>query len=113
MTCLRRSSVKGATAERVPAVRRKCMRRGQVFGVDDADDVFGAAGFVVDGDAGVLVVNDGGAGGLDEGVGGEGDDFLPGRHDFADGDFFHLEGAVDEVFLKGGGGRRCGGRRWR
>ena len=35
---------------------------GDVFGVDDADDVLGAAVGVVDGDAGVLLFDDAGAG---------------------------------------------------
>ncbi len=73
----------------------------EIFGIDDADDVLGAAGFVVDGDAGMLMINDAGAGGLDEGVAGEGDDFLTRGHDFAHGDLVHFEGAVNEAFLKG------------
>ena len=35
---------------------------GDVLGVDDADDVLGAGGGVVDGDAGVLLVDDAGGG---------------------------------------------------
>ena len=85
---------------------------GDVFGVDDADDVLGAAGGIVDGDAGVLLVDDAGAGVLDEHVGGEREDSLARGHDFAGGDFVEFEGAVDERLLKlgehahaaGGGG---------
>ena len=75
---------------------------GQILGVDNADNVLGAAGFVVDGDAGVLAVNDLGAGFFNEQVGGQGEDFLAGRHDLADGDIVQLEGAVDEGLLKFG-----------
>ena len=85
---------------------------GDVFGVDDADDVVVAGGGVVDGDAGVLLFDDAGAGLLDGHVGGEGEDLAAGGHDLADGDVVELDGAVDDLFLKdrqqahaaGGGG---------
>ena len=72
---------------------------GDVFGVDEADDLFGAAGGVVDGDAGVLLVDDAGAGFLDEHVGGEREDALARDHDLAGGDLVELDGAVDDGFL--------------
>ena len=75
---------------------------GDVLGVDDADDVLGAVGGIVDGDAGVLLFDDAGAGVFDGHVGGEGEDFAAGGHDLADGDVVELDGAVDDLFLKGG-----------
>ena len=74
---------------------------GEVFGVEDADDVLGAALLVVDGDAGVLMVNEAGAGGFNERVAGQGDDLLTRGHDFAYGDLVDFEGAVDDTLLKG------------
>jgi len=73
---------------------------GEVFGVNDADDMFGAAGLVVDGDAAVLVIDDAGTGGFNEHVGGERDDFLAGGHNFADRGFVEFQGAMDESLLK-------------
>ena len=85
---------------------------GEVFRVDDADDVLGAAGFVVNGDAGAHVLDDLGGGRFDGQVGGQGKDLLAGGHDLADGHVFELEDAVDEGLLElgqnaeatGGGG---------
>ena len=85
---------------------------GDVFGVDDADDVLGTVRGVVDGDAGVLLLDDAGGGLLERHVGGEGEDLAARRHDLADGDVVELDGAVDDLFLKdreqahaaGGGG---------
>ena len=72
-----------------------------VLGVDDADDVLGAAGGVVDGDAGVLLLDDAGAGLLDGHVGGEREDLAARSHDLADGDVVQLDGAMDDLFLEG------------
>src|SRR5271170_1001446 len=73
---------------------------GDVFGVDDADDVLGASEGIVDGDARVLLFDDAGGGLLEGHVGGEGEDLAAGGHDLADGDVVGLDGAVDDLFLK-------------
>ena len=73
---------------------------GDVFGVDDADDVLGAGGGIVDGDAGVLLFDDAGGGLLERHVGREGEDLAAGGHDLADSDVVELDGAVDDLFLK-------------
>ena len=75
---------------------------GDVLGVDDADDAVGVGGGVVDGDAGVLLLDDAGAGVFDGHVGGEREDLAARGHDFAHGDVVELDGAMDDLFLKGG-----------
>src|ERR1035437_5496989 len=75
---------------------------GEVFGVDDADDVLGASGFVVDGDAGAHVLDDLCGGRFDGQDGGQGKDLLARGHDLADGHVFQFEGAVDECLLETG-----------
>src|ERR1035437_5073647 len=80
---------------------------GEVFGVDDADDVLGASGFVVDGDAGAHVLDDLCGGRFDGQDGGQGKDLLARGHDLADGHVFQFEGAEDEggrVFKEADGG---------
>ena len=86
---------------------------GDVLRVDDADDVLGTAGGVVDGNAGVLLFDDAGGGLLQRHVGREGEDFAAGRHDLADRDVVELDGAVDDLFLKDGQAGPCGEWRWR
>ena len=71
-----------------------------VLGVDDADDLLGAAGGVVDGDAGVLLFDDARAGLLDGHVGGQREDLAARRHDLANGDVVQLDGAMDDLFLE-------------
>ena len=62
----------------------------------------GAAGGIVDGDAGVLLLDDAGAGLLERHVGGEREDLAARRHDLAHGDVVELDGAMDDLFLKDG-----------
>ena len=85
---------------------------GDVLGINDADDEFGAAGGVVDGDAGVQLVDDAGACVLNEHVEGQGEDALTRRHDFAGRELVDFDGAVNEgllIFRKhAGAARGCG-----
>ena len=75
---------------------------GEVFGVDDADDVLGAAGLVVDRHAGAHMFDDLGAGRFDRQVRGQRKDLLPRGHDLADGHILQFQGAMDERLLKPG-----------
>jgi len=75
---------------------------GDVFGVDDANDVFEAGCRIVDGDAGVLLLHDTSGGLLDQHVCGEGEDLAARGHDLANGDVVELDGAVDDLLLKDG-----------
>ena len=61
MTWESRSSSEGRCAA-ADGRRAEVHEAGKVFGVDDADDVLGAAGLVVDGHARVEVLDDLGAG---------------------------------------------------
>ena len=84
------------------ATLRKMHEAGDIFGVGNADDVLGAVGGFVDGDAGVLLFDDAGAGLFDGEVGGEGEDFAARGHDLADGDVVEFDGSVDDLLLKDG-----------
>ena len=64
--------------------------------------MLGAAGGVVDGDAGVLLFDDPGGGLLKRHVGGEREDVAAWGHDLAYGDMIELDGAVDDLFLEDG-----------
>ena len=81
-----------------------------VLGVDDADDLLGAAGGVEDGNAGVLLLDDARAGLLDGHVGGEREDLAARSHDLADGDVVQLDGAMDDLFLEDGQQAHAAGR---
>ena len=85
---------------------------GEVSCIDDADDVLGATGFIVDRNTRAVAGDDLGAGFFKQHVGGQREDLLARGHDLADGNVVKFEGAVDERFLKlgqqahaaGGGG---------
>ncbi len=72
-----------------------------------------AGGGVVDGNAGVLLFDDAGGGLFDGHVGGKGEDLAARGHDFAHGDVAELDGAVDDLFLKGGEETHAAAWRWR
>ena len=69
----------------------------EIFGVEDSDDVFGAALRIVDGDAGVLLVDDAGQGIVEVEVGGQGKNSGARDHDLAGGDVVEFE-RVEEHF---------------
>ena len=78
-------------------------KSGDVFGVEDADDVVGAGTRgIVDGDAGVLFFDDTRAGLLDGHIRGQREDLAAGSHDLANDDVVELDGAVDDLLLKDG-----------
>jgi hypothetical protein len=64
--------------------------------------VLGAAGFVVDGNAGVEALDDLGAGRFDGQIRRQGKNLLARGHDLADGHIIQFEGAVNERLLKAG-----------
>src|SRR5580700_11659499 len=72
----------------------------EVFVVEHADNVFGAALRIIDRDARVLAFNHAGQGFIELQVGGQGKNVGAGDHDFADGDAVEFDGAVDHFFLK-------------
>src|SRR5580693_7752832 len=72
----------------------------QLFVIEDADDVLGAALRVVDGDARVLAFDHAVEGLVKREVGGEGKNIGAGDHDFADGDAVEFDGVVDHFFLR-------------
>ena len=70
--------------------------------MDDTDDVLDAAHGIVDRHAGVLLFDDSGAGLLQGQAGWEREDAAARGHDLTDDDVAELDGAVDDLFLKGG-----------
>ena len=75
---------------------------GDVFRVDNADDVLRAEGGIVDGNAGVLLLNDAGGGLLQRHVDGEREDLAARRHDLANCDVVEFDSAMNNLFLKDG-----------
>src|SRR6202007_1827262 len=73
---------------------------GDVFRVDDADDVIWSAHRVIYRDARMQFFHDARAGCFDQHVGREREDALPGCHDLARWNLIDFDGAVYERFLK-------------
>ena len=72
----------------------------QVFGIDNADDMFRAEGLVVDRDARMQQFDHPRTGFFNEHIRRQRKDFLPRRHDFANRDIVQFQSAMNQRLLE-------------